>query len=120
MRYFRRSLTIIMMLLMSWMFVMSSSAVADVSGLLMHQQTQSEQVKHEFSFCEDGACAMSASSAMSCLQHCDHHSILPFYMSEMPAVDQVVGTHPRYHRLIPEPILPIEPKPPKISLLENC
>ena len=116
MRYFRRSLTIIMMLLMSWMFVMSSVAIADVSDLLMHQQTQSEQVQHEFSFCEDGACAMSASSAMSCLQHCDHHSVLPFYMGEMPAAEKIASNPPRYHRLIPEPILLIELKPPQISL----
>lgn len=112
MRYFRRSLTIIMMLLMSWMFVMSNMAVADVGGLAMDEQTQ-----HAVSFCDDDACAMSGSSNMSCFQHCDHLSVILFDKIDLPKIDHLRVILSIYYRFTPDPILEVELKPPQILMI---
>ncbi len=105
--YFRRSLTIIMLLLTSWMLIVSNAAVADVSDASMHEQNISA-----FSFCDDDTCTMSAE--ISCLQHCDSQSAVPLSLPSVPDHDStteiVIIDAPFFLNLT----LQVELKPPQV------
>jgi len=111
MRYFRRSLTIILMLLTSWIFIVSHAAVAD-----MGDSSISQSMQHEFSFCDDGACSMS--SGMSCFQHCDHQSVIPIAIPVMPEVSRSREIVQRNAPFFLNQILRVELKPPQHLILE--
>lgn len=125
MRYFRRSLIMMILLLMSGIFMVSNIASGNmatdhmavtysytsISELGIH-----EEMQHESPFCHDNACAISATCILSCLQHCDHQSVIPFDYAQMPAIDHLTGALPHYQAFISPRVLSVELKPPQISL----
>lgn len=125
MRYFRRSLIMMILLLMSGIFMVSNIAsgntatdhiAATYSYTSISELGIHEEMQHESPFCHDNACAISATCILSCLQHCDHQSVTLFNHAQMPAIDHLTGILPRYQAFISPRVLSVELKPPQISL----
>lgn len=106
--YFRRSLTIIMMLLTSWMLIVSNAAIADVGASSMHEQNIQTS-----SFCGDDTCTVD--SEINCLQHCDSQSVIPLSLPSEPNDHLITENVVIDDFFLLNLILQVELKPPQSS-----
>lgn len=113
MRFFQRTFTIMAILLMSWIFVISSATISNSIAFANGASMQEEMV-HDISICNDGACAMNSGQGMSCQQHCDH---VNWWIAEAVPISDMTYRSIELRsqwRYAPNPILLLEPKPPQI------
>ena len=116
MSLFQRTLTIMTMLLMSWMFVISSATVDSSTAFVNGSAAQKEMV-HDISVCGDGACAMNSGQGMNCQQHCDHVSWLMPEVLPISNISNNAFDLAEQRQYAPNPVLLLEPKPPQILYL---